>query len=310
MRRRIHRPVDRATLIARLPRGLRPKLDRSQTLDLDIVHHTNLDLIAKGEGTAELLWDFAGGVLTWSLVAHRLQRRRDEMGLQLALAFRLVNRYGRTGRVIFDGPDYQVAKAGVGTMQALAEVVDQPTAAAAADWAETIVHDLQQRPLEELARLQPEPINISIDAQRRALHELAMHNGQSIWIRLRAPDPKAPAIDGSTEAFERDHPGASAEDLFAAEHGEDPGDELDDDGSGHADIEDDEDASPDLEDRLDNALRAADAEASGRASKAALDACEGSPFPRSETETPEREVAAGAEETKPRRGRKAAASVE
>ena len=147
-----------------------------------------------------------------------------------------------------------------------------------------------------------------VDADR--LGALAMHNGQSIWIRLRAPGPKAPAIDGSTEAFERDHPGASAEDLFAAEHGEDPGDELDDDGSGHADIEDDEDASPDLEDRLDNALRAADAEASGRASKAALDACEGSPFPRSETETPEREVAAGAEETKPRRGRKAAARVE
>lgn len=164
MRRRIHRPVDRAALIARLPRGLRPKLARSQTLDLDIVHHTNLDLIARGAGTAELLWDFAGGVLTWSLVAHRLQRRRDEMGLQLALAFRLVNRYGRTGRVIFDGPDYQVAKAGVGTMQALAEAVDQPTASAAADWAETIVHDLQQRPLEELARLQPEPIDERIGA--------------------------------------------------------------------------------------------------------------------------------------------------
>ena len=124
-----------------------------------------------------------------------------------------------------------------------------------------------------------------VDADR--LGALAMHNGQSIWIRLRAPDPKAPAIDGSTEAFERDHPGASAEDLFAAEHGEDPGDELDDDGSGHADV------------------------ASGEASKAALDACEDNPFPRAgETETPDREVAADAEETKPRRGRRAAASVE
>lgn len=121
-----------------------------------------------------------------------------------------------------------------------------------------------------------------VDADR--LGALAMHNGQSIWIRLRAPDPKAPAIDGTVEAFERDHPDAG--DMFAAQHGEGP-DELDDDGSGHADV------------------------ASGEASKAALDACEGNPFPRAEeTETPEREVATGTEETKPRRGRKAAASVE
>ena len=43
-----------------------------------------------------------------------------------------------------------------------------------------------------------------VDAER--LGALAMHNGQSIWIRLRAPDPKAPAIDGTQAAFDADHP--------------------------------------------------------------------------------------------------------
>ena len=49
-----------------------------------------------------------------------------------------------------------------------------------------------------------------VDADR--LGALAMHNGQAIWMRLRPPEKPADAIDGSTEAFERDHPDAT--DLF------------------------------------------------------------------------------------------------
>lgn len=43
-----------------------------------------------------------------------------------------------------------------------------------------------------------------VDAER--LGALAMHNGQAIWIRLRAPDPKAAVIDGTQAAFDADHP--------------------------------------------------------------------------------------------------------
>lgn len=51
-----------------------------------------------------------------------------------------------------------------------------------------------------------------IDAER--LGKLGMHNGQSIWITLKAPETKPDAIDGTTEAFERDRPEAG--DMFAA----------------------------------------------------------------------------------------------
>lgn len=44
-----------------------------------------------------------------------------------------------------------------------------------------------------------------IDAERAG--KLAMHNGQSIWVQLLKPEKAPDAIDGSTEAFERDHPG-------------------------------------------------------------------------------------------------------
>lgn len=56
-----------------------------------------------------------------------------------------------------------------------------------------------------------------VDADK--LGALAMHNGQDIWLRLLPPLPVEPAIDGSTDAFNADHPGGDdhgAGDLFAA----------------------------------------------------------------------------------------------
>ena len=134
-----------------------------------------------------------------------------------------------------------------------------------------------------------------IDADR--LGWLGMHNGEDIWITLTPPKPKTDAIDGTGAEFAADHPDMpepDATDLFAG--GVDP-----------ADVEEDEDAGPDLEDRLDNALAAADAEAAGQASKDALDASGSNPFGSREEEL-QAEAAAG--DTKPRRGRKAAAEVE
>ena len=54
-----------------------------------------------------------------------------------------------------------------------------------------------------------------VDADK--LGKLAMHNGQSVWIKLTPPAPKAEAIDGSKEAFDRDHPDAT--DLFVESQG-------------------------------------------------------------------------------------------
>lgn len=132
-----------------------------------------------------------------------------------------------------------------------------------------------------------------IDADR--LGWLGMHNGEDIWITLTPPKPKTDAIDGTGAEFAADHPDAG--DLFAAQHGGPADDGCD------PDIEDDEDAGPELEDRLDNALAAADAETQrGEASKAALDAV-GSHFGSREAEL-QADAAAGTT-TRTARGREA-----
>jgi hypothetical protein len=126
------------------PRGLRPKLDKDQVTDLALAHLTNLDLISHGQADADVLWQMVGGVFTWARVADLLQMGQDEMRAQLELATRLVERFGRTGRIGFSGVEYQAAKRGVEVMDELASLVDKPTAVAAAEWSEAKLNGLAE----------------------------------------------------------------------------------------------------------------------------------------------------------------------
>jgi hypothetical protein len=86
-----------------------------------------------------------------------------------------------------------------------------------------------------------------VDAER--LGWLGMHNGEDIWITLLPPEPKPEAIDG-TVGHPGAQPGSDAGELFAAEHG-----------------------GPD-----DEPSEGGDPDASGQASKDALDASGHNPF--------------------------------
>jgi hypothetical protein len=127
---------NRRPVVPMLPKGLRPKLARDQMLDLAIVHISNLDDMAKGLGTPDLLWQITGGVLTWSRVAEKTGQHVETMREQLDLMRAVTDRWTRTGRVLFTGPEYQAAKRGVQVMDELALIVDRATAVEAANWSE------------------------------------------------------------------------------------------------------------------------------------------------------------------------------
>ena len=130
------RPLTRDELLARMPAGLRPMLRADTVRDLAIVHIQNLDAIANGGATLDTLWHWVEGVLTWYRVAQLIQAGEDEMAVQLEVATRMVDRYGRSQRVRFDGHDYQLAKRGLMVMDELALLVDWPTAKQAVLWSE------------------------------------------------------------------------------------------------------------------------------------------------------------------------------
>lgn len=56
------------------------------------------------------------------------------------------------------------------------------------------------------------------DVDAEYLGAIGMKLGQEVPIKLLPPEPKKDAIDGSVEAFERDHPDAGS--LFAEAHGD------------------------------------------------------------------------------------------
>lgn len=142
-------------LLARMPRVFRPKLASDQVRDLGLAHIVNLDAIATGDAGEAILWQYMGGVLTWSRAAQLLGQGEAEMAEQVALLERLIERFQRTGRVVFTGPEYQLAKDGVLVMDLLAAVVDRPTAVMAADWGERRMNDLAARGLNTTKDLTP-----------------------------------------------------------------------------------------------------------------------------------------------------------
>lgn len=128
-------------------RGAQP-LDASQRQELSLCHHVNLDAICSGQAEPTMLWDYIGGVLCWWKVAQLLQAGVAEMDAQLEVAARLCERWSRTGRVLFDGPDMQLARDGVVYMDQLAELVDTATACQAADWSQREVERLEAAALQ------------------------------------------------------------------------------------------------------------------------------------------------------------------
>lgn len=134
-RRRVVLPVP--------PRGLRPRLLPEQVRTLAVIHTQVLDDVAKGRGDVESLWSVVAAVLLWMRVAEALGKGIDEMQEQHDLAMRMVARHAATGRVIFTGTDYQVAKRGTVVMDLLAETVDDHTAKLAATYSEDRTRRMQ-----------------------------------------------------------------------------------------------------------------------------------------------------------------------
>ncbi len=141
MRKRCHRrPVTPLP-----PRGMRPRFDAARLRTIGLAHLENLDAIARGGADVQTLWDMAEAAFTWVRVAELMHVGLPEIAPQLELAARVIERYGRTGKIAFTGPEYQLAKDGCAVMDALAAEVDVPTAEAAALWSDRYLAQLVAR---------------------------------------------------------------------------------------------------------------------------------------------------------------------
>ena len=142
MKHRRRHTMTKAELVHRLVPGLRPKLADDQVRDLSLVHHVNLHSLRDGTADAALMWQWFGGVLTWSKVAEIRGLGVDEMRDQAALCLRVADRYRETGQISLADNEYELAVAGVIVMDELAGRVDRATAIEAAEWSEEQINRL------------------------------------------------------------------------------------------------------------------------------------------------------------------------
>ncbi|MCZ8076026.1 MAG: hypothetical protein O9341_18055 [Paucibacter sp.] len=131
MKHHHHRPAQPPRHVRR-HRAFRHRLQPQLLVQLSTCLHVNLDAIATGQADVQLLWDYVSTTLTFSHIAEALGEGEPEMAAQLELGLSLVNAFVRTGRVLFTGPEYQLAKLGVLQMEALTERCSLPIAVAAA----------------------------------------------------------------------------------------------------------------------------------------------------------------------------------
>lgn len=120
------------------PPGLRPRLDRLKVLSTHLVHAENIAMIASGQGTQQTLYDHAHAVLVWLTLARDYHERYGTLAETLrvleaayAAVEPLIERWQRTGRVGFTGPELQMAREATPHMDAMAELVDRDDADAA-----------------------------------------------------------------------------------------------------------------------------------------------------------------------------------
>ncbi|XVJ69855.1 MAG: hypothetical protein HEQ39_09525 [Rhizobacter sp.] len=147
---RQHVRQHKAHLAARLQRALPGPLAKDQITDLGLAHFANLESIAQGKATEEILYQWIGGALTFSRIAELMAKDHPAalaeavaaMGKLLTISEAVTERYKKTGRVLFTGPELQFAREAVQWMDSLAESCDKRTAIRAADWSEAKLNQM------------------------------------------------------------------------------------------------------------------------------------------------------------------------
>jgi hypothetical protein len=113
---------------------------QAQQVDINLLVLGFVDQIAQGSAGVDTMWDYARSIFTVSVMADMLKLGAPEMAEQVRLCTRLVRRWQRTGRVLFDGPDLQLARDGTDVVAQIVQAVDEPTALAAVHRSAALLH--------------------------------------------------------------------------------------------------------------------------------------------------------------------------
>jgi len=139
----IHRAQSRAKRHpASFPKFWQPKLDEDMKRDAQIIHWDLVTRFTDGTATTQDLWDWMETGFTYTQMMRMLaadgmeftQEAQEALAAQLETYEKVIERYRRTKRVAFNGPEYLIAKAAANVMDALIELDRHGIAERAARW--------------------------------------------------------------------------------------------------------------------------------------------------------------------------------
>ena len=136
-----HRAAARAKR-QNLPKFWRPALTESVKLDAKLTHWDLVTRISTGTATTDDLWDWIETGLTYSQMMRLLAEDGSEftdeamaaIAGQLDIYESVIDRYRRTGRVGFSGPELLTARAAACVMDGLIDMDRHGIAERAARW--------------------------------------------------------------------------------------------------------------------------------------------------------------------------------
>jgi hypothetical protein len=138
--------------IAKMPKFWIPSLDSTQTLDAKVIHWDLISRFTDGTAHAGDLWAWIETGLTYSQVMRFLAEDGMEFTYeaQLAIAEQLgiyddvIARYKSTGRIGFNGPQLNIARAAANVFDSLVELDRNGAAVRAATWSTEQMAKLQR----------------------------------------------------------------------------------------------------------------------------------------------------------------------
>ena len=109
----------RQTRYTPLPKYWQPKQPASVQLTCQVIHHDKIEDFRLGRATVELMWDWVADHLTYAEMVRLLKAEHFEVSDEAAEAIaeegtiidEVIDRYIRTGRVGFSGPQLLIARA-------------------------------------------------------------------------------------------------------------------------------------------------------------------------------------------------------
>jgi hypothetical protein len=139
----VRKACKRKKVAVKIPDFCKPKLDKSQIFDLELLHLATIADLSSGRASEAQAWEWLASCTTWEAAVTLRGGLSEIIAAAAMTAKKVVLRGNSENEFYFDEPEYLQARLAVYYMTELSNLVSLETAKIAADISEVIVNDFK-----------------------------------------------------------------------------------------------------------------------------------------------------------------------